>query len=276
MRAYAQTNLQLYDQLCRDGYSDRDISLVRCAYDLAMRLFTCLMLPSGKLFIDHLVGTASVLAALRAPIEVVAAGLIHAAYFNGDFGTIRTGVTDAKRKEIRNKLGANLEVYVARYHAMSWDSKTIPAIRDGVGDLDRIGRYVLLIRLANELEHRLDFADVYADNAEWFRAYKERYLPMIIDMANGLGFPALAAELAEAFNEAASGEIPPEARSRSGEPRSYLVAPESYCKRRGLALAHECAGAIRRLRVAVGLRTRLRRLAGRFASGRRALGHSPR
>jgi (p)ppGpp synthase/HD superfamily hydrolase len=276
MRAYAQTNVELYDQLRREGYSDQDISLVRDVYELAVPLFTCLFLPSGKLFIDHLVGTASVLAALRAPIEVVAAGLIHAAYFRGDFGRVRIGASRAKRRLIKKAVGADVEEYVAAYDALEWDSRTIPAHHAGIAGLDRVERCVLLIQLANELEHRLDYGDPYSDNAEWFQRYMNRYLPMMVDMAHALGFPSLAAELAQSFREAASAEIPVEARSRSGEPRSYLIAPSSYCKRRGIALAHECAGAIRRIRVAVGLRTRLRRLAGRFASGRRALGHSPR
>jgi (p)ppGpp synthase/HD superfamily hydrolase len=274
MITYAQTNIQLFDQLRCEGYSNEEIACVRDAYELAMRLFAGLFLPSGKLFIDHVVGTASILASLRAPVEVVAAGLIHAAYFRGDLGGIRKSVSKAERLEMTSSVGAKVEEYVAGYDAMGWDSKTIPALRDGVDKLDRIDRYVLLIQLANELEHRLDFADLYSDNAEWLQRYMERYLPAMLDMARGLGFPALAAELAQAFSEAASGEIPSEARSRSHQPRSYIIPPNSYCKRRWIAVSQECVSGIYRLRAAIGLRTRLRRIVRRLIGDKRSLSHS--
>ena len=91
MHAYAQTNVQLFNQLQSEGYSKKDRERVREAYEFAMRLFTSLFLPSGKTFIDHLVGTASILASLHMPVEIVAAGLIHAAYLHGDFGGATNG-----------------------------------------------------------------------------------------------------------------------------------------------------------------------------------------
>ena len=75
MHAYAQTNVQLFNQLQSEGYSARDRELVRLAYEFAMGLFTGLFLPSGKTFIDHLVGTASILTSLHVPVEVVAASV---------------------------------------------------------------------------------------------------------------------------------------------------------------------------------------------------------
>lgn len=274
MRVHAQTNLQLFDELRREGYSDRDVARVRDAYELATRLFTGLVLPSGKLFIDHVVGTAGILASLRAPVEVVAAGLIHAAYFRGDFGTVGQTISNAKREEIQNSVGAEIEQYVARYDALEWSSKTIPAVHDGIDNLDRIGRYVVLIQLANEVEHRLDFADLYFDNAGWLRSYIEGNLPVMMDLAGRLGFPTLAAELAEAAGEALAGEIPLEARSRSLPRRTYLVAPSSYRKRRWIAVLQRCVAAVYRLRAAVGLRTRLRRLVRRVTGDRRLLSPS--
>ncbi len=86
MHSYAQTNIQLFNQLRQDGYSDADLILVRNAYELAMVLFTGRFQPSGKSFIAHVVGTASILAWLRLPAPVVAAGLLHNVYENGDFG----------------------------------------------------------------------------------------------------------------------------------------------------------------------------------------------
>ena len=62
---FAQTNIQLLNQLHREGYSADDLHLVRVAYRFAMDLFSGQFRASGKTFIAHLVGTASVLGSLR-------------------------------------------------------------------------------------------------------------------------------------------------------------------------------------------------------------------
>src|SRR6266849_8827294 len=111
MHAYAQTNIQLFNQLCRDGYSNTDLSLVRDAYELAMLLFTGRFQPSGKSFMAHVVGTASILASLRLPATAVAAGLLHNVYVNGDFGNGRSGISMAQRDKVRRILGAEVEEY---------------------------------------------------------------------------------------------------------------------------------------------------------------------
>src|SRR5688572_20530292 len=77
VHSYAQTNIQLFNQLRGDGYSKADLGLVRDAYELAMLLFSGRFQPSGKSFIAHVVGTASILAWHRLPAPVVAAGLLH-------------------------------------------------------------------------------------------------------------------------------------------------------------------------------------------------------
>ncbi len=61
MRSYDQTNIQLFNQLRHAGYSQMELKLVRDAYELAMDLFTGRFQPSGKSFMAHVVGTASIL-----------------------------------------------------------------------------------------------------------------------------------------------------------------------------------------------------------------------
>ena len=114
MHSYAQTNIQLFNQLKRDSYSDAELACIRNAYELAMRLFTGLYRASGKTFIAHIVGTASILSSLHAPAEVVTAGVLHAAYKHGDFGNWAKGVSDAKREQVRRAFGDKVEEYVAR------------------------------------------------------------------------------------------------------------------------------------------------------------------
>ena len=105
MHAYAQINVQLFNQLRSEGYSKEDRERVREAYEFAMRLFTGMFLPSGKTFIDHLVGTASILASLHVPVELVAAGLIHAAYLHGNFGGLRKGISETTRNQVKLAVG---------------------------------------------------------------------------------------------------------------------------------------------------------------------------
>ena len=97
MERYAQTNVQLFNQLRSEGYSKEERAFISNTYQFGMRIFTGLYLPSGKPFLDHLVGTASILAWLRAPLAIVAGGVVHATYRHGDVGC-RTGRSDAGRR----------------------------------------------------------------------------------------------------------------------------------------------------------------------------------
>lgn len=107
MHSYAQTNLQLFNQLRLEGYSNTELGCILNAYKLAMYLFTGCFRPSGKTFIAYVVGTASTLSSLHLPAKVVAAALIHAAYASRDFGNEEKGISDAKREQIKPSNGTN-------------------------------------------------------------------------------------------------------------------------------------------------------------------------
>ena len=249
MQSYARTNIPLFSQLRGEGYSDEDIGCVHDAYELAMHMFTGLFRPSGDTFIDHLVGTASILVSLKVPVELVVAGLIHAAYAHGDFGDREKGASDARRRQVRRVVGKEAEEYVARYAALPWDLKTVPAIRDGLYTFDPLDRDVLLIRLANELEDHLDLGILYCCNAKDRQQSIKRFGPDLADMAEKLGFPSLAEELAEISRNTASGEILIELRNRSNQDRAYLIAAKSCRKRVALAVWHELAHRLSRSRL---------------------------
>lgn len=235
MHPYAQTIIQLFNQLRSEGYSKTDREYVRDVYEFAMRLFSSLFLPSGKTFMDHLVGTASILASLHVPVNVVAAGLIHAAYLHGDFGVARRGISETKRKQVRDVVGEEVEEYVARYDRLLWQPERISFVRNAVEGMDRIDRHVLLMRLANELEHHLDLGPLYYDRAEqeqkWRQRYVEIYGPMMMAMAEKLGFPSLSAEMTTLFGNIMSAQVPIESRVRSNQHVAYLVVPKSYRER---------------------------------------------
>ena len=234
MHSYAQTNIQLFNQLRREGYSNADLSLVRDGYELAMVLFTSRFQPSGKSFIAHVVGTASILASLRLPPKLVAAGLIHNVYENADFGTGRSGISLGKRDEIRKTLGPEVEEYVARFAALCSTSPTADLARNNPDKLASGDRAALLILFAEGLEHLLDCDILY---------YGETVTRSCIDhskiaaeIAEKLGLSALGAQLREAVRETESAELPVELSADKIRAMSFVIAPKSCCKRFSVAL----------------------------------------
>ena len=117
---FAQTNVQLYQQRGEEGYPLAEQQRVYVAYNLAMGLFGGQFRGSGKTFLAHLVGTASILADLQASVDVVVAALLHAAYSDGLFERQSPGVTDQKRALLRESVGAEVEDLVFRYQNLAW------------------------------------------------------------------------------------------------------------------------------------------------------------
>ena len=98
MSVYAQTYLQLHHQIRRMENSEGDLDYLRGAYAFVMQVFSGYVQGYGKSFLSHNVGTASILASLGAPIQVVAAGLMHNVYEGVDFGDGQTGITPSHQK----------------------------------------------------------------------------------------------------------------------------------------------------------------------------------
>ena len=94
----AQTNLQLNNQLAAAGFKVHEIQAVDLAYGAAIRLFTGRYRANGKPFSAHLVGTASILARHGASMDVIVAGLFHAAYLQGEFGSGKPGASPQRRR----------------------------------------------------------------------------------------------------------------------------------------------------------------------------------
>jgi (p)ppGpp synthase/HD superfamily hydrolase len=173
-----------------------------------MQLFGSRFQSSGKHFLSHLVGTASILVALQQPIDIVAAGLLHTAYINGDFGTEPCGMTLEKRERVRGVVGDFTEDLIVHYTQLKWDSDTIPAIAARIDRLYSRERQVLLIRLANELENLLDLGILYCGNADQRRKQIGSSLYLFVKMSHRLGFPSLAQAFSRVFREVISSEIP--------------------------------------------------------------------
>lgn len=120
---YAQTNLQLFKQLQDSGYSERDQLIVRDAYKFAVEIFTASFRPSGKALLEHLIGTASIGCWLHLRVEVINAGLLHAAYTLNDFG----GFTplNVKRQIVRSRFGEATEELIFEYRNLDWSTEKL-------------------------------------------------------------------------------------------------------------------------------------------------------
>ena len=227
MHSYAQTNIQLFNQLVRLGWNGADLESVISAYELAASLVTGRFRPSGKTFLAHLVGTSSILAALPSPPSLVIAGLLHAAYSAGDFGDGTPGVSEAKRERVRSAAGSEAEEWVHRYQAFPWTDQTIRTTSGGLDAMSEAQRGVVLMRLANELEEFLDRGILYCGDRKRRALTDPHRCRLMIDVARRLGYPALSEELARSVAEASS-ELPAELRRARSANSSYLVAPASY------------------------------------------------
>lgn len=208
MYSYAQTNIQLFNQIRRNDYLETDLCLVRDSYCCAVRLFSGQYRASGKPFICHLIGTASILADLQVPAEVVIAGLLHSAYSHGEFGTGVFGAAEYKRRYLQNIIGTEAEQIIYRYAGFKWNEKIISALNQNPEKLSTRENEVLLIRLANELEDHLDLMPLYHGNSEKHKRSIETYLFNCVELAEKLDQPLLAARLAQAFDEVLSSDIP--------------------------------------------------------------------
>jgi (p)ppGpp synthase/HD superfamily hydrolase len=231
MDGRAQTILQLFNQLGREGYANSELASIRNTYELAIRLFTGYFIASGRTEIAHVVGAASVLGWLRQPAPVVSAALIHNVYVNGDFGDGGYGISQARRQYIRRAVGGGVEEYAYRFPALKWNARTIPSIGDRLDALDPIDRQVLLIRLADQLDHHRNLGGFYYHGGvKKCRENVRRNGRHVAEIAEKLGYPALAAELERVLKETLSAEIPVEVSERDGR-RSGLIVPRSYRKR---------------------------------------------
>lgn len=259
MTLYAQTNVQLYEQLVEAGYSVSDLKLVRDGYQLLSQLLSAKFRANGKPQIAHFVGTASILAAHGAGRSVVLAGLLHAIYALGDFGSFWPRMTRHKRQVVRRVIGHEAECLVARYSLSQWDAQMTASLAKALPKMSEEERGVLLLRLANELEEAADLSCEH----EVRRQQKMAQLVDYIEIARHMDMPRFAKELQEAYELARSQQIPVELKSSHIE--VYDSPPLSYRRRLKPALSLALRNVWRRMPETV--RSRFRRWSRNRAFG---------
>ena len=227
---YAQTNIQLYRQMLEGGYAAQDIDRVRQAYEYAIRLFAGQFQTHGKTVIAHVVGTASILVSLRVPVTIVTASLLHNAFWGGDFADGKTGVTEARRKHIRRHVGQEVEEYLVGFANLNANERTASLLRARVLHMSPSERQVVLLYLADNLEHNLDAGVLYYKEAQR-RFYLNAEGHMWADMANELGFSKLAGELRQVHSDNAAAQLPWTFLAQSDQIHGMTLVPRSCRKR---------------------------------------------
>jgi hypothetical protein len=162
---FAQTNVQLYNRLRADGRAEPALRTVRAAYELAAELFSGQYRADGRPFLCHLVGTADVLRHFGAPTATVAAGLLHSAYPNGDFGDGRRRSTPSRRARLRAAVGEAVERLVFAYEGVPPNPEAVARAAGAAAPDDSL-REVVHIRFADAIEEHGDGALGYCRKPE--------------------------------------------------------------------------------------------------------------
>ena len=232
---YAASNVQLLEHLRASDWDEAALNRVRRGYGLVQRHFSARYRGDGRPFVEHLVRTAAILFDQGASEALVLAGLTHAYYSQGDFGVQPGGLTPANRQALREAVGEEAEMLVARYGQLPWSAAAISAVIDRIhrksSPLERCERQVLTLRICNELEEALDGALLYL--APPRRQTSLRELELSAELSRGLDWNSLADRIDEerAYYSAASEEAAHWPSDGSERDRSYVLLPPSASRR---------------------------------------------
>jgi hypothetical protein len=247
MPELAQTNVQLLRQVTELGWADEDLERLRPAYELAMWLFSGQFRANGKTQIAHHVGVASALAAVGSRPALVTGGLVHSAYFLGEFGGGRLGPSPEKRARVAATVGGDVEEIVEAYTAMAWDGA---AVRTLITDVDRqpaVACDVVAMRLANEVDEYADAAMRLSRDHHPADLDGDDGVALLGHLAGAYGYDALGDALRDAVAHGAAMRVPQVLVSQ--EDNTVFVPPASYRRRLHVALqdsrlGHEVAARV--------------------------------
>lgn len=228
MEPIAQTNLQLYNQLRRQGRSPDELALVRRCYQLAVSLYSGNFQADGKPFVAHVTGVASIVGQLGLPAVIVGAACIHNVYGNGEFGDGRSHVATSRRRRIvREAVGPVVEECIYRFRSLRLNEKSILDISRRLDKLDTRDKNLIVMELGDILEKHADFGVLYYGDNRWVTDFAGEHGNALIEIAGRLGHPQLGAALREAFAATATESIPQVLRSEGELKYMELVVPRS-------------------------------------------------
>ena len=158
MRHFALTYPQLVGDLVDAGVDDAGIERAARVYEFAERMADGLYRPQGQPFLCHLVRVASITLAQQPPFPVALAAMVHASYELHQFRDSRRRPPDRRRRaQVAAAVGADVEELVHGYHDVPWASRASYHLTRP-DDPRGSERFVVMMRLANDLEDLLDAA----------------------------------------------------------------------------------------------------------------------
>jgi gluconolactonase len=143
----------------------------------------------------------------------------------GDFGDGRHGLAFKRREQMKRRFGPEIEQYVARFATVNW----IKLGQQNPDKLDAIERNVLLILMADHLEHLQDLDLLYYEDR-----MRQRYLDnckLAIKIAQSMNLSSLAAELAEGIRATETARIPVDFPVERITKAAFVIPPKSQRKR---------------------------------------------
>jgi hypothetical protein len=208
MHERAQTNIQLCNQLAAASWSVDDLARLRRTYELAMVIFSGQYRANGKTQIAHHVGVASVVSAHCDRREVALAGLVHSAYYLGDWGEGRFTVTPTKRERLRAAVGDDVERLVFGYTELAWDVESVRKLDARAPSLSDFERVLVLMRLANEIDEFGDSAMAYLRDNSHHGLADASGVAVMVSLAEHAGFETVGGRLRDVTGASAHLAVP--------------------------------------------------------------------
>lgn len=201
-----QTITELYWQLSSLGYDADALSQIGKAYTLSTHLFNGAYRGSGKPFVCHLVGTASVTAWLGLGINATTASLLHSAFTHGFFKDGSMGFTSNNIRTVTSHTCKEVVELVTGYSNCGLKTHDIDEIAKICGTLSESQRTIYLMRLANELDELYDLS-LFATGKRGELGIER--LNKCAMLAESLGQKELAGEFLGHLENHANGMLPP-------------------------------------------------------------------
>jgi hypothetical protein len=224
-------------------------------YRLAQKLWSARYRPSGKPFVDHLIGTSSALAFDGQARPVVLAGLLHAAYESGDFGPNHRASAERNRSMVRVAIGEEAEQLVHAYTTFAWWPEGVARL-SVEPPTSPVEVELVAMRIANEWDDWVD-GGVLRSGKRHAAEHQVPAASQMVSLARRHGLDLLGSGLEQAVRMSLDADLPQ--HSSNGMPdRSVLLLPASA--KAQVALAERA----RRWALRVPCTRRIARVARRF------------
>ncbi|NJO33777.1 MAG: HD domain-containing protein [Rhodospirillales bacterium] len=199
---FAQTWPQLLAQLLRQSWTVAEVEAVKRCHEVGRQLANGRYRASGKPFVSHLIGTASILAAYGAAPILVESALVHTAY--DDLGT--ADEAGAAARALRQRVGTSVDRILRAFSKRRHLTAKPPASEEEFARYPLDDARSLILCVANEIEDLLDGGRALTEKP----GSVEALTPHACAILPRLGFFALLAayESAIRLDTALVGKIP--------------------------------------------------------------------